>query len=456
MASSSSVSNSDLISVSFRSLDGKRITLDLPSNIEISALRELLSEEFGVSPGQQRLIYRGRAVQSGLLSDHVKESGHTIHVVFRQEDIKETSSQTEESTTEPSQPTITRSTQSIDPGLFLGSLRIEHGSSNSNEPQMTITSDLPFSNSQAIMDTFMSSIAGLARNSQVQVETGTDGFPPLFPRPSQQQANHQPPVATPGQHDFSGNQPHDFFRQFIIGNLNPSRGFSAAGGHFSFPTGTASTTFNAAPGFMAASVPLAHAQQHAQAVAHAAEQHRAAVSAAHASQSTPPGQTPPPVQYVPASTQVPDLATTANHTESGEVQSSVELLSTNDQKPSEDLPEAPAPNESPIPNEPLTQATAPAAAQNQRQHSSTTTTTQTFMHGIPMMNEGTAMNNQPLPSSVHVAVGALPFGDGTNWPQIFSQVMGGQFGPLSGKSRNNRIIIVNLTLNKKHDCNDYK
>lgn len=304
-------SSVDLITVSFRSLDGRRATLEVPSNIEISALKELLVQKFDVPPDQQRLIYRGRVIQpDGILSDYVKESGHTIHVVSRparptptqgistSQSLHESSSTSQPSSnsasaTRRSQSTATTSTTGGQPGnggMYFGTLNIHRSSTSTGEPQVTITGDLPMTTGPSLVQALMSSFGNLARAPGVQVSStsGTlDGFPfpQVFSPPtamhSQASQSQQPSATTTSPTSTSQEETgstearaaDELVRQFmnaVDSSYRPTTS-STSGMTYNSPNGAV------AP-FMAGTIPLSHIQQHAEAVSRAAASHAEAVS----------------------------------------------------------------------------------------------------------------------------------------------------------------------------------
>lgn len=57
---SSSSSISDLIELSVRCVDGRTTSLTIPGDLHVRDLKELLSEQLGITVGGQRLLWRGR------------------------------------------------------------------------------------------------------------------------------------------------------------------------------------------------------------------------------------------------------------------------------------------------------------------------------------------------------------------------------------------------------------
>lgn len=372
---------SELISVSFRSLDGKRVTLEIPSDIEISALKELLAEEFNVAPDQQRLIYRGRVIQ-GILGDYVKESGHTIHLVCRPAGSSPPSAETtpsQEPTTSQTPPSQTASIgQSAVPGMFVGSLRIERGSGSGGEPQVSITTDLPQSFTHALMssfgtphDTFSHAFHHhpfpfpypVQTTPIVQPNTTTPTTPPTTTPTTTTPTTAAPTTAAPTTTAPTITAPTTTAPTTTVPPVTSQQSLTMEDAIRRMIENFGTT--RAAPGIPVSAdsrpfhfgIPVSHAQQHAEAVARAATQHLSSVM----STRTETGATEQPAAEQAANIehQTPQPAT-----ESGQSRS----------------------------------------------------TTTTFVNGTEQ------------PSSFQVSVGALPMSDGSNWGTMLSSIMG-QFAP---------------------------
>merc|ERR1719473_1475693 len=79
--------------VNVKCIDGTVAHLEVPGDLRGDDLKELLAGELGIPAAQQRIICRGRVfADDQLISNHIKESGQTLHVVQRPSDMPASSS----------------------------------------------------------------------------------------------------------------------------------------------------------------------------------------------------------------------------------------------------------------------------------------------------------------------------------------------------------------------------
>ncbi|KAI4321662.1 hypothetical protein MLD38_035019 [Melastoma candidum] len=73
------------INLNIKTLDSRIYHFQVDRNILVSAFKEKIANEMGVSVGQQRLIFKGKVVKDDhLLSQYHVENGDTLHLVQRQ------------------------------------------------------------------------------------------------------------------------------------------------------------------------------------------------------------------------------------------------------------------------------------------------------------------------------------------------------------------------------------